>query len=80
MFIFRKGMESEVIGINGYLAPKSDPKYFTPYFYVRTIDQSVYYDRKFNDAVYYKLPFSRSTLEDNDNFIQNPGWENRSYQ
>ncbi|MCL3850685.1 MULTISPECIES: RagB/SusD family nutrient uptake outer membrane protein [Parabacteroides] len=80
MFIFRKGIESEEVGLNGYLAPKSDPKYFTPYFYVRTIDQSVYYDRKFDDAVFYKLPFSRSTLEVNRNFVQNPGWENRSYQ
>lgn len=80
MFIFRKGIESELVDLNGHLAPKTDPKYFTPYFEVRPIDASLYYDRTFNDAVYYKLPFSRSTLEINHNFVQNPGWENRSYQ
>lgn len=80
MFIFRKGIESELVEFSGHLAPSTDPKYFTPYFEVRPVDASVYYDRKFNDAVYYKLPFSRSTLEINDNFVQNPGWENRSYQ
>lgn len=80
MFIFRKGIESELVELSGHLAPSTDPKYFTPYFEVRPVDASVYYDRKFNDAVYYKLPFSRSTLEINDNFVQNPGWENRSYQ
>lgn len=80
IFIFRKGIESEEVGLNGYLVPKDDPKYFTPYFEVRPIDGSVYYDRKFNDAVYYKLPFSRSILDVNGNFVQNPGWENRSYQ
>lgn len=80
MFIFRKGIESELVNLNGHLAPKTDPKYFTPYFEVRPIKASLYYDRTFNDAVYYKLPFSRSTLEINHNFVQNPGWENRSYQ
>lgn len=80
MFIFCKGTESEEVKFNGLLAPKTDPKYFTPHFEVRPIDGSTYYNRRFNDAVYYKLPFSRSTLDTNDNFVQNPGWENRSYQ
>lgn len=80
MFIFRKGIESTEVEFSGHLAPKSDPKYFTPYFEVRPLTQSSYYERRFNDAVFYKLPFSRSTLEINDNFVQNPGWENRSYQ
>lgn len=80
MFIYRKGIESELVNENGHLAPKDDPKYFTPYFEVRPINQSVYYDRRFNDAVYYKLPFTKSTLEINNNYVQNPGWENRSYQ
>lgn len=79
MFIFRKGIESEVVGENGYLAPKDDPKYFTPYFEVRPVDQTNYYNRKFNNAVFYKLPFAKSTLETNHSFVQNPGWENRSY-
>lgn len=79
MFIFRKGIESQEVGEQGYPAPKTDPKYFTPYFEVRTIENS-YYDRKFDEAVYYKLPFARTTLESNKNLVQNPGWENRSYQ
>lgn len=79
MFIFRKGIESEEIGQQGYPAPKTDPKYFTPYFEVRTIDNA-YYDRKFDNAVYYKMPFPKTWLESNKNMVQNPGWENRSYQ
>lgn len=79
MFIFRKGIESEEVEENGYPAPKSDPKYFTPYFEVRQIDNT-YYERKFDEAVYYKIPYPRTTLESNKSFKQNPGWENRSYQ
>lgn len=84
MFIFRKGIESTEVADNGYLAPKDDPKYFTPHFEVRPITSLsgsvVYYQRKFDNAVYYKLPFARTTLDVNGNFVQNPGWENRSYQ
>ena len=84
MFIFRKGIESTEVVDNGYLAPKDDPKYFTPHFDIRPITSLsgnvVYYERKFNDAVFYKLPFARTTLDVNGNFVQNPGWENRSYQ
>lgn len=79
MFIFRKGIESQEVEENGYPAPKSDPKYFTPYFEVRPIENT-YYERKFDEAVYYKIPYPRTTLENNKNFKQNPGWENRSYQ
>lgn len=79
MFIFRKGIESEKVEDNGYPAPETDPKYFTPYFEVRPIDNS-YYERKFNNAVFYKLPFAKTTLESDKNLVQNPGWENRSYQ
>ena len=84
MFIFRKGIESSEVEENGYLASKDDPQYFTPHFDIRQITSLsgnvVYYERKFNDAVYYKLPFARTTLDVNGNFVQNPGWENRSYQ
>lgn len=79
IFIFRKGIESLDVEENGYPAPPSDPKYFTPYFEIRPID-NVYYERRFDDAVFYKLPFSRTTMESNPNIVQNPGWENRSYQ
>ena len=41
MLIFRKGIESEKVGENGYPAPKSDPKYFTPRVETRRFD----YDR-----------------------------------
>ena len=79
MYIFRKGIESEEVEYNGYPASTTDAKYFTPHFEVRSIDND-YYERKFDDAVYYKLPFSRTTLESNLKFVQNPGWENKSYQ
>jgi hypothetical protein len=79
MFIFRKGIETEKVEENGYPAPKTDPKYFTPFFEVRTIDNE-YFERKFDNAVYHKLPFSRTTLEQNLNLLQNPGWDNKSYQ
>ncbi len=74
MFIFRKGIESTEVVDNGYLAPKDDPKYFTPHFDIRPITSLsgnvVYYERKFNDAVFYKLPFARTTLDVNGNFVQ----------
>lgn len=84
MFIFRKGIESTEVADNGYLAPKDDPKYFTPHFDVRPITslsgEAVYYQRTFDDATYYKLPFARTTLDVNKNFVQNPGWADRSFQ
>ena len=79
MYIFRKGVESTVIGEFGYPVAKSDPEYFTPYFEVRSIENT-YFERKFNEAVFYKLPFSRTTMESNLKIVQNPGWENKSYK
>ncbi len=79
MYIFRKGVESTVIGEFGYPVPVTDPEYFTPYFEVRPID-NIYYERKFNEAVFYKLPFSSTTLQSNPMILQNPGWESRSYK
>ena len=78
MYIFRKGVESTVIGEYGYPVAETDPKYFTPYFEVRPIE-NVYYERTFDEAVFYKLPFSRTTIESNPQIVQNPGWDSRSY-
>lgn len=78
MFIFCKGVESDKVGERGYRLPQGEPGYFTPYFYVRPVNQDYRYGRRFNSAVFYKMPFSKSTLETNRNFVQNPGWENRS--
>ena len=78
MYIFRKGVESTVIGEYGYPVAKTDPAYFTPYFEVREIGNT-YFKRKFSEALYYKLPFSQTTLNSNIKIVQNPGWESRSY-
>lgn len=79
MFIFRKGIESEVIGINGYPAPKDDPKYFTPMIETGRVSFERY-AKKFNEATYYKIPFSQTTLTSNKALIQNPGWDGKAYQ
>lgn len=79
MYIFRKGIESTKIEDNGYPAPKTDPEYFTPIVEVKPLDYS-HFEKKFDEAVYYKIPFSRTTLQSNKSMVQNPGWSDRSYQ
>ena len=67
------GIESDKIGENGYPAPKTDPKYFTPRIETRRFDYNRY-EKVFNKANYYKLPFTQTILESEKALVQNPGW------
>jgi len=52
--------------------------YFTPKFQTFEMPYS-YYERKFDDARYYFVPFSQSMLRDYTQLQQNPGWKNFNY-
>lgn len=78
LWIFRKGMESEKAGENGYPVEPDGEGYFTPKFQTFEMPYS-YYERKFDDARYYFVPFSQSMLRDYTQLQQNPGWKNFNY-
>lgn len=78
IWIFRKGIESEKAGENGYPATPGDEGYFTPNFKTFEMPYS-YYSRKFNNARYYFVPFSMTTLRDYKQLQQNPGWKDFNY-
>ncbi|WP_455672654.1 RagB/SusD family nutrient uptake outer membrane protein [Phocaeicola sp.] len=76
--IFRKGIESNKMGENGYPAAPNDEKYFTPYFETFTVTDEIY-ERKFDNARYYFMPFSLSMLDSYPGLTQNPGWSDFKY-
>lgn len=76
--IFRKGVESEVVGENGNPAEQGSKNYFTPYFKTVPMDFS-YYQRKFDNARYYFTPYSTTLMKDYKQIQQNPGWANFRY-
>lgn len=76
--IFRKGVESEVMGENGNPAASGSRNYFTPYFKTVPMDFS-YYQRKFDNARYYFTPYSTTLMKDYKQIQQNPGWSNFRY-
>lgn len=78
LWIFRKGIESEKQGENGYPADPSDPKYFTPHFETAVMDYA-YYQRKFDNARYYFMPYGITTLTSYKELQQNPGWKDFKY-
>lgn len=81
LWISRKGIESEVVGENGYPVEPGDEGYFTPKF--KTFSMSTFatsvYDRKFDNARYYFVPYSITTLNDYTQLKQNPGWTGFNY-
>lgn len=79
MLIFRKGKESKIVGEQGYPVAKGDPGYFTPHFETRRLDFARY-NKKFDEATYYMMPFSQTTLQNNKSFVQNPGWDGKLYK
>lgn len=78
MFIFRKGVDSEEIGIKGLPVEKGEVGYYTPEIEVRDIEYAPY-EKRFDSARFYKMPFSQSTLEANTSLSQNLGWTGYSY-
>lgn len=78
IWIFRKGIESEDVDKNGYPVAPGEAGYFTPKFETFEMPYS-YYERKFDDARYYFMPFSLTMLRDYKQLQQNPGWTNFNY-
>lgn len=79
MLIYRKGVESIKIGEVGYPVAKGEPGYFTPHFETVRFTYSRY-NKKFDNAAYYTMPMSQTTLQNNKKFVQTPGWEGRLYK
>ena len=82
LWISRKGVESEVygVGLKGYPADPSDPKYIEPTFKtykVNTLNSN--YDRKFDHLRYYFIPYNKTSFSGYDQIQQNPGWSNFNY-
>ncbi|MDD4776956.1 MAG: RagB/SusD family nutrient uptake outer membrane protein [Fermentimonas sp.] len=78
IWIFRKGVESQMVGENGYPVEEGGEGYFTPKFETFRVPYSVY-ERKFDNSRYYFVPFSATTLKDYTQLQQNPGWTNFIY-
>lgn len=78
IWIFRKGIESEKAGENGYPVEADDEGYFTPYFETVSMDYS-YYERKFDNKRFYFVPFAGTTLSSYPQLVQNPGWTDYKY-
>ncbi len=76
--IYRKGIESEKKGENGYPLAAGDVGYFTPHFETYLMNFSRY-ERQFDNARFYFLPHPLSTLNDYTVLQQNPGWKNFNY-
>ena len=79
LWISRKGIESEKVGENGYPAQPGDEGYFTPTFKTFVMTAKVY-NRVFNHARYYFMPFSNTLIHDYPQLKQNPGWDGYNYK
>lgn len=78
LWIFRKGIESEKVEEKGYPVEPGEQGYFTPKFETFVMPYS-YYTRKFDNARFYFVPFSATTLKDYKQLQQNPGWKDYNY-
>lgn len=78
LWIFRKGVESEKAGENGYPLVPGAPGYFTPYFQTAAMDYENY-QRKFDHPRFYFIPFAQTTLTNYTGLVQNPGWTDYKY-
>src|SRR5690554_1144325 len=78
LWIFRKGVESEKVGENGYPVQPGEEGYFTPQFETFRMPYSIY-DRQFDHSRFYFVPFSATTLNSYSQLQQNPGWANYTW-
>lgn len=78
IWIFRKGVESQKVGENGYPVAPGGPGYFVPKIETFRMPYSMY-NRKFDNSRYYFMPFSSTTLKDYTQLQQSPGWLNYNY-
>lgn len=78
LWIFRKGVESEIAGENGYPVSPGDAGYFTPRIETTGMNYQNY-QRRFDNPRYYFIPFDQTTLTNYTELKQNPGWTNFKY-
>lgn len=78
--IFRKGIEVDKLEEGmGYPMParnekeEENEKYFTPKVETARFSYAEY-QKKFDNAKYYFIPFSETLLKSYKGFVQNPGW------
>lgn len=79
MLIFRKGKESEKAGENGYPVEPGETGYFVPKIETRRFDYTSY-NKKFDNARYYFMPYPETKITSYEGLIQNPGWINFKYE
>ena len=80
LWISRKGIESTIVGENGYPVEPGGEKYKTPEFWTFDISPlNENYLRKFDNARFYFMPFTANTIAGYTNLKQNPGWTNYTY-
>lgn len=78
IWMFRKGVESEKAGENGYPVAPGEEGYFVPHFEVVDMNYAAY-QRKFNHQRFYFMPFFQTTITSYTNLVQNPGWDGYRY-
>lgn len=78
LWIFRKGVESELAGKNGYPMQPTEEGYFVPHFETAAMDYTDY-QRKFDHPRFYFMPFSQTTISTYTGLTQNPGWTGYRY-
>lgn len=82
--IFRKGIESNKYGEQGYPVEPDGEGYFVPR--IQTLRYDTYpnnyseYTKKFDHARYYFIPFPETMITSYRGLIQNPGWTNFNYK
>lgn len=79
MLIFRKGIESEKLGENGYPVQPNENGYFVPHFETKRLEFD-FWDKKFDNARYYFMPFSETMITSYKGLLQNPGWQDFVYE
>lgn len=78
LWIFRKGVESDKAGENGYPVEVGGEGYFTPRFETADMDYENY-QRKFDHPRFYFIPFYQTTITSYTGLTQNPGWSDYKY-
>lgn len=78
LWIFRKGVESDKAGENGYPVVLGGNGYITPHFETADMDYENY-KRKFDHPRFYFLPFFQTIMTSYTGLVQNPGWADYKY-
>ncbi len=73
LLIFKKGMQSELLHENGVALKPGDAGHMVPIIETKRFDYEVF-EKKFDEAKYYFIPFQKTTLNSYKGLTQNPGW------